>query len=133
MLHVGESFRPAEARPRISDSALHNLEFIGRGSVPMASPPPSAPEPPGSANFSGTVDRDEVEPAVVPAPVLNTDSTEFEVDCIDDSDYQLPAESPTDEPPRWQFVEESEKPPRVEAPVPSPLDASLHTSPVDQD
>lgn len=26
----------------------------------------------------------------VPAPALNTDSREFEVDCIDDSDYQLP-------------------------------------------
>jgi len=30
--------------------------------------------------------------AVTPAPVLHTDGPEFEIDCVDDSDYQLPEE-----------------------------------------
>jgi hypothetical protein len=137
MLRSGESALQPGPRNRISDAALQNLEFIGRGVAPATAPsapvPSSAPRPLDSAEplEAAEADLDEAAYVVVPPPVLHTDSPEFEVDCIDDSDYQLPGEP---DPYPFQRAYEAEHEPELaeQAAAPS-ISSSLNTSGADQD
>ncbi|MEH6588274.1 MAG: hypothetical protein V7720_17100 [Halioglobus sp.] len=45
-----------------------------------------------SGIFAEPAQTKAAAPAVTPAPVLHTDGHEFEIDCVDDSDYQMPEE-----------------------------------------
>lgn len=92
------------------------------------------PHPLDSTGFpeSTVIDRDEPVHPAVPPPVLNTDSTEFEVDCIDDSDYQLPAGTILDPPPASAIEPNSELSPPEQPPV-QLFSSSLNTSGEDRD
>jgi len=89
----------------------------------------SKPHPLDSSGcFAGdapVVDRDEIAPMPIPLAGLTTDSGEFEVDCIDDSDYGLPGE------PQSFAPAETEQPAAkcTEIPVTTrPFSSSLNTA-----
>ncbi|PLW69392.1 hypothetical protein [Pseudohalioglobus lutimaris] len=89
--------------PRIGEGNSARAPAGSEGSPAAASAVVESPTPPAQLRRKTTVARSRpaAEPArdfsdsavqePVPAPRLNTHSREFEVDCIDDSDYQLPA------------------------------------------
>ena len=117
------SSTPMQPSRRAIDRALENLSFIGSetgGGVaseqhgvsdPDATAPPAgeplkrhpldsvAPVPQSPSEEAGQVDRDTPEPPASPAPVDAGALGNFEVDCIDDSDYRLPQEPADDNPP----------------------------------
>ena len=101
--------------------------------LPYREPPVVAkPHPLDSSGFSVTASRSVVDMDVPapssPPPALATDSPEFDVDCIDDSDYQLPGGDARDDRDAPEFVEPEESPP-----APRPFNSSLITSePLDE-
>ena len=133
MLLGGENPAPAEPQQRIPEAALQNLEFIGRSGEPMLAPSPTEPRPPATEKppEHAAIDRDEIQP-IVPPPMLNTDSAEFEIDCIDDSDYQLPYEPAEDEF-SGNSTWEPEAPDTTGKEAAPTFNSSLHTSGTDQD
>lgn len=89
----------------------------------------SKPHPLDSSGYFAVVetvvDRDDITPIAAPPPGLNTDNAEFEVDCIDDSDYRLPA----DFPPFGSTEGEASAPFAAEPPLTTrPFSSSLNTA-----
>jgi hypothetical protein len=144
------SSMPSQLSRRAIDRALENLSFIGRESAGGTAPAPhrapdsdatagsvadnvkrhpldsAVPVPQGAPEESGQVDRDTPEPAVT-GPTRDSDSRSignFEVDCIDDSDYRLPQE-PADCAPPAQASES--------VAMRRPFSSSLNTAAGDRD
>ena len=67
------------------------------------------------------------EPESIPTPRLNTHSREFEVDCIDDSDYQMPAAS-VDTGPALHASGSAETTVSASMPTSTPIPASTPTA-----
>ncbi|MBT6124338.1 MAG: hypothetical protein HOH70_04010 [Halieaceae bacterium] len=68
----------------VMDVALQNLEFIGSSGGPPNIGEPLAPIAKNKADASAV--------SQTMPPVLQTAGNEYEVDCVDDSDYALPVE-----------------------------------------
>ena len=145
---TAEARAPSQTARRAIDKALENLSFIGsETAVGAASESPAAAAPASAAGpewgnikqhpldsvapFSQVppteteqVDRDIPEPAANAATFTPEGLGTFEVDCIDDSDYRLPAEP-----------EYSAEPPPVPEPalVRRSFSSSLNTAGEDRD
>ena len=130
---------------RAIDSALENLSFIGSSSESLLRSPPLsiaeepvtakahpldsdgyvAPEAATPLEAEPLVDRDEISPVVTPPVALHTDGREFDIDCIDDSDYQLPRGDAVSMP--AYAVDQAQAEPSL------PFNSSLNTSGMDED
>jgi hypothetical protein len=144
-LGPGPEASPEQPSRRAIDSALENLSFIGSSSESsLLSPPLSVVEEHGavkahpldsdgyvtpeiemSPEAEPFIDRDEIPPVVTPPIALHTDGREFDVDCIDDSDYQLPKGETVSVP--AYAVEQAQAEPSL------PFSSSLNTSGIDED
>jgi hypothetical protein len=142
----GPSSTPSQPSRRAIDRALENLSFIGREAAGG-----TAPERPAVSATDATagpavenikrhpldsaaplpqnlpeeqVDRDTPEPAASTAPVDSGVLGNFEVDCIDDSDYRMPREPADDD-----------RPPAVTGPAAArrSFSSSLNTAGEDRD
>ncbi|MEP4148241.1 MAG: hypothetical protein ABJL54_13560 [Halioglobus sp.] len=143
----------------VMDVALQNLEFIGSSGRPPTigepvdavpqtkekltpEPEPEPQRPPqeieshpldSTGIFAGGSPAEAGADILRPPPSLHTDGHEFEVDCVDDSDYALPEEPPeykvmppeerSAHTPDWQ--DDSEEP---EIGATRPFSSSLNTS-----
>lgn len=74
----------------------------------------------------GQVDRDTPGPASTALPFPGENLEDFEIDCIDDSDYRLPGPPP-------DFDEPAPAPAPDERPAPRPFSSSLNTAGEDRD
>lgn len=87
----------SSVKPHPLDSISYDLSYdLSYDVAPLAVPP-------------------EIETSATSSPVLDTDNPEFEIDCVDDSDYQMPAD-PTASPldarlsPSWDMELPEEEP-----------------------
>ena len=134
---------PALAEPLAPESAAAAAQVTQQQSAPKMKPHPldssdlSMPVAPplaeretpalasGRPGPAGPEDSPPVLPTT-PPPVLHTDSPEFEVDCVDDSDYALPMEPDKTPVERQQIPDPLEEEPQ---PEPSrPFSSSLNTA-----
>jgi hypothetical protein len=116
----------------VSGTLADQAKMLHSGEQPAQPQPQPQPQPRERATDNALRDLEFIGRVASPPPVLNTESTEFEVDCIDDSDYQLPADPvPEPESHRGIDVADATEPPEwVDVP---PFNSSLNTAGTDQD
>ena len=144
-----EAEPPAEAEPESPPPGPELVTEIlpTEGDLPSLSP--LKPHPLDSVSYDLDVSYDikppelppEIETSATPPPVLDTDNPEFEIDCVDDSDYRMPVDptaSPLDarlspvhdiEPARERATTDQPEDEPVPDIVPSrPFSSSLNTA-----
>ncbi|KAA1193921.1 hypothetical protein F0M18_00285 [Pseudohalioglobus sediminis] len=121
---AGQGLRPPTQTPP-PQAALHTSAAVAPAQTVASAPPRTQPFERKAVVSERPRAEVNTPSEATPAPTLNTHSRAFEVDCIDDSDYQMPSISAETPPAPEAEVKES----RVDVRAPTrPFSSNLNTS-----